>query len=77
MLLTESATTANVIMPSDVKKNFASVRKRTAYHQGLGAIVASIKVRSSMFIRLISPKFIVHIVLVRIQTQAIQSRSHA
>ena len=74
MLLTESATTANAIMPSDAKKNFASVRKRTAYHQGLGAIVASIKVRSCMIINLISPHFIV---LVRIQTQPSWTRLHA
>ena len=79
MLLTESATITHAIIPPDARKNFVSVRKMTAYKLGLGVIVASIQVPvwTCMIARLISPHSIVHIVLVRIQTQAIQSRSHA
>ena len=77
MLLTESATITHAIIPPDARKNFVSVRKMTAYKLGLGVIVASIQVWTCMIARLISPHSIVHIVLVRIQTQAIQSRSHA
>ena len=77
MLLTESATITHAIIPPDARKKFVSVRKMTAYKLGLGVIVASIQVWTCMIARLISPHSIVHIVLVRIQTQAIQSRSHA